>query len=120
MLEVPIMAKVMPLVLAGWMATSGMMLSFNDWIGGPWQKGHIGNEYAWSGKIYEEPSKFGINNGKISKLTVNKNGKVVVNYDRGWDIKPKNKQDKEAVNEILYEHNDELIADWDKEFKRKE
>ena len=41
-------------------------------------------------KHYEESSPFGIDGGKISKLTLRKFGESrdVVNYDRGWDIKP--------------------------------
>ena len=37
---------------------------------------------------FDEPSMWGIDKGKISKLFIRKNGKVVCNYDRGWDVKP--------------------------------
>ena len=39
-------------------------------------------------KHYEEPSEFGINGGRISKLMIKINGVVTANYDRGWDIEP--------------------------------
>ena len=39
-------------------------------------------------KVFEEGSEFGIEGGKISKLMLKRDGKVVCNYDRGWDIKP--------------------------------
>ena len=40
-------------------------------------------------KHYEEPSEvYGLNGGKISKLTIKANGEVIANYDRGWDIEP--------------------------------
>ena len=42
-------------------------------------------------KVFDTPSKYGINRGRISKLFVRRKSdkKVVLNYDRGWDIKPK-------------------------------
>lgn len=52
-------------------------------------------------KVYDLPSKFGINDGRISKFWVKRNGKEVINYDRGWDIKPKNKEDIEVLNDVL-------------------
>jgi len=39
-------------------------------------------------KVYEEGSQFGIDGGRISKLMLKRDGKVVCNYDRGWDIEP--------------------------------
>lgn len=61
-----------------------------------WSEGIItspttGNRYKYWVKHYEEPSEaFGIDGGKISKLTIRKlnDGRDVVNYDRGWDVKP--------------------------------
>ena len=38
-------------------------------------------------KQYEEGSRFGINEGRISKLRVEQGGKPILNYDRGWYIK---------------------------------
>ena len=40
-------------------------------------------------KHYDEPSElYGINGGKISKLTIRIDGRITANYDRGWDIEP--------------------------------
>ena len=40
-------------------------------------------------KVYEDPSKeYGINGGKISKLSLKMDGEWIANYDRGWDIEP--------------------------------
>lgn len=40
-------------------------------------------------KAYDEPSEdYGINGGKISKLSIKIDGKYTANYDRGWDIRP--------------------------------
>jgi len=37
-------------------------------------------------KSYDEPSVFGINEGRISKLEIRIKGKITARYDRGWDI----------------------------------
>lgn len=60
-----------------------------------WKEGTIGipKEYGggiahfWA-KVFEEGSVYGINGGRISKLTIKIDGQTVVNYDRGWDIEP--------------------------------
>ena len=47
-----------------------------------------GNRYKYWVKHYEEPSEaFGIDGGKISKLTIRKlnDSCDIENYDRGWD-----------------------------------
>jgi len=49
-----------------------------------------GDEYSIEAKIFKEPSEFGINGGKISKLGIRSlgvNGQEI-SYDRGWDIEP--------------------------------
>ena len=57
-----------------------------------WVSGEVG-EYIFSAKLFDEGSSFGINNGRVSKLSIRKkdldwvNG-CVLNYDRGWDIEP--------------------------------
>ena len=42
----------------------------------------------WWIKVYDEPSEYGINEGKISKLTIKIDGVTTACYDRGWDLKP--------------------------------
>lgn len=41
-------------------------------------------------KHYEEGSRFGIEGGRVSKLTIRRFGEPrdLCNYDRGWDIEP--------------------------------
>ena len=56
-------------------------------------------------KKYDEPSKFGINNGKISKLQLKQNGEIVATYDRGWDICPTTKEAEIALCILLDQHN---------------
>ena len=57
-----------------------------------WHEGTIGlNDdglaHFWV-KSYKRGSVYGINGGRISKLTIKINGATVANYDRGWDVEP--------------------------------
>jgi len=54
-----------------------------------WVKGKVG-DYSFEVKIFDECSKYGINRGRISKLTLrDETGEhCLINYDRGWDIEP--------------------------------
>lgn len=56
-------------------------------------------------KHYEEPSEYGIDGGKISKLKISIGNKTVCNYDRGWDIKPTCKEAEIALCILLDELN---------------
>ncbi|NIJ52499.1 DUF7678 domain-containing protein [Dyadobacter arcticus] len=65
--------------------------------GALWVSGNVG-KYEFSALILAEPSKSGIDRGRISKLSIldpvvrekTKSfiGSCIVNYDRGWDIRP--------------------------------
>ena len=48
-------------------------------------------------KAYDEGSEYGINGGRISKLWIKMDGKVITNYDRGWDIKPNENNQAEQI-----------------------
>lgn len=67
-------------------------------------------QYSVSGKVYLEGSKFGIDNGPISKLWIKdmEKSKVIVNYDRGWDVKPtdENKDLYEAIKKLLVDYRE--------------
>ena len=82
-----------------------------------------GKQYSISGKVYLESSKFGIDNGPISKLWIKdmEKSKVIVNYDRGWDIKPtdENKDLYEAIMKLLvdYREKNPYEVDESKEIK---
>jgi len=71
---------------------------------GNWTTGTVG-KFKFAIKHFEEGSEFGINDGRISKLEIRKDGKIVVNYDRGWDIRPKDKETKDFYNALLNEYN---------------
>ena len=78
-----------------------------------WSEGVIGVPSETDGKSiavhywvkhYENPSKYGIDNGRISKLMLKIDGKVVANYDRGWDMKPQNEAAEIALQILLYQY----------------
>ena len=56
-------------------------------------------------KVYDTGSEYGIDGGRISKLMLKRDGKIVANYDRGWDIRPEDKNTKTALAILLKEHN---------------
>lgn len=58
------------------------MKNQNQWVSGEL------NGYEFQAKVYEVGSAFGIKGGKISKLQIKKDDVVVLNYDRGWDVRP--------------------------------
>ena len=78
-------------------AIEGGKLPSNLWI-----KGEILTMpgYSFYAKTYNEPSKFGIDGGKISKLDVYKDEQLVLRFDRGWDQAPRNAEHVEAVQRI--------------------
>ena len=55
-------------------------------------------------KHYDEPSHFGIGNGRISKLMLKANGKVIYNFDRGEDIPPQNEAADIALAILMQEY----------------
>lgn len=62
-----------------------------------------GKDYKVTFKQFKEGNVFGINGGRISKLTINKGKEKVANYDRGWDIEPTD-DDTKAVLELLLDN----------------
>lgn len=69
-----------------------------------WKSGTI-NGYEYFVKHYEEGSIYGINEGKISKLEIRKDGRTLASYDRGWDIEPTDEAVIEVYEEILTMYN---------------
>lgn len=64
-----------------------------------------GETYQYHMKQYEEGSAFGIDGGRISKLTMTRDGKTVCRYDRGWDIKPSDPGAELALDILLHTEN---------------
>ncbi len=80
-----------------------------------WSDGMVraasGTVYEYQVKHYDEGSRFGINGGRVSKLWIAARGgvigrKVVVSYDRGWDIKPEDGSEAyEVMQDLLRKYN---------------
>jgi len=73
-----------------------------------WQEGSLkvyNSIFHYWLKVFDEPSKFGIEGGKVSKLMLKRDGKVVCNYDRGWDIKPTDPDTQFALEILLHGNN---------------
>ncbi len=77
-----------------------------------WSEGIIASpttdaKYKYWVKHYEEGSEFGIDGGKVSKLTIRKVGESrdLCNYDRGWDIEPATDEVKAVCAIILEKYN---------------
>ena len=76
---------------------------------GLWKEAELkfeGKTYVATFKQFDEGSKFGIDGGRISKLTLirkEKNEKVkLANFDRGWDLEPT--EEAKAVLEVLLDN----------------
>ena len=65
-----------------------------------WTEGNI-NGYKYSAKVYDEASDMGIDRGRISKLDMSKDGRIVASYDRGWDMNPTTADEKAAVKALV-------------------
>lgn len=75
--------------------------------GSGWVSGKC-EDYNFEAKIHDIESNFGINNGRVSKMTMyDEYGKWVMNYDRGWDIEPKDEVADAYANimEVLENYN---------------
>lgn len=69
-----------------------------------WKSGKI-DGFEYFVKNYEEGSVYGINEGRISKLEIRKDGRILVNYDRGWDIEPTDKAVIAVYEKLLTMYN---------------
>ena len=73
-----------------------------------WKEGSlkVGNSifHYWA-KCFDEPSEFGIDGGKVSKLMLKRNDEVAYNYDRGLDVKAADAETETAVAILLKEYN---------------
>ena len=74
-------------------------------IGIPTKDGEYKKVKYWV-KHFDEPSEdYGINGGKISKLSLKMDGKWIANYDRGWDIEPADENTQLALELLLHSEN---------------
>lgn len=78
-----------------------------------WVKGAAGG-YLFQALLFDEGSEYGIDEGRVSKLCVwpeEKNpGSAIINYDRGWDVKPQNDDERAILDAVLAELEDYPIG----------
>lgn len=73
-------------------------------------------EYRFEAKHYDERSKFGIDEGRTSKLTITKDYEEIINYDRGWDIKPSCREHIELLDSVV-NHLEQLPKRFENEME---
>ena len=65
--------------------------------------------YAIQMLRFDEPSEFGIREGRIRKLYIaDAYGKAVLNYDRGWGLRPQTTDAKAPLEAILVKFNESV------------
>ena len=69
-----------------------------------WRKGEIGG-FDYFIKQYEKGSTYGIDEGRISKMQILKDSKIIVNYDRGWEVEPREPMVISACEKLLEMYN---------------
>ena len=68
----------------------------------PWANGTYADGYRFEAKLFDEGSIYGIDKGRVSKLAIcAPNGKWIVNYDRGWDVRPETEEHERVFKDIL-------------------
>ncbi len=75
--------------------------------------------YKYEAKAYEQPSEYGIENGRVSKLWI-KNPEVgaIAEYERGWGTRPKTAYEKAAMKRLV-EHLEVVVPEYNDQFYRK-
>lgn len=74
----------------------------DNWVSGLVNDG----DFYFESKLFDEGSVFGIDNGRVSKLTISIGNRwkgfdnCIINYDRGWDIEPEG-EDVEVYEAVL-------------------
>ena len=99
-----------------WLLTVKQRTPIYPWVQGTLEEAlpdrtFVANSYSFIAKVSDEESEFGINNGRISKLTVWRNElgcdcvdcnrHTFAHYDRGWNIQPTSAIGKETLQRIL-------------------
>ena len=73
-----------------------------------WKESSIkvnGEVFHYWMKQYDKGSEWGIDGGRISKLMFKRDGYIVCNYDRGWDIEPTDENTQLTLELLLHSEN---------------
>jgi hypothetical protein len=77
-----------------------------------WKESSIkvnGEVFHYWMKQYDKGSEWGIDGGRISKLMLKRDGKIVCNYDRGWDIEPADENTQLALEFLLHNNSKQRL-----------
>lgn len=68
-----------------------------------WLSGYVRGHRDWyfSAKVFDRGSRFGIYDGRISKLEVYERDRLVMHYERGWITRPPTQDHHEILNKII-------------------
>ena len=87
--------------------------------GDNWIKGSLG-KFKICAKVFAVGSDYGIKNGRISKIQICDTSQehwgfeqTYLNYDRGWDMYPKDDDTIEFINKLLAAFGDDILTDDD-------
>ena len=77
-----------------------------NWVSGTVKLAN-GSTFRYNLLKFAEPSDLGIDGGRISKLWVATAARLtmVVNFDRGWDVKPATSDHKAVCDALLKRYN---------------
>ena len=73
-----------------------------------WAEGSIKigtSVFHYGVKHYGEPSIYGYEEGRASKIMLKRNGEIVFNFDRGLDVPPADRDTETALAILLKEYN---------------
>lgn len=74
------------------------------WAEGKIEAGDSTFDY-WAKHFDGASERYGINGGRISKLMIKRDGKIVYNYDRGPDVEPADRDTEKAVEILIREYD---------------
>lgn len=74
------------------------------WSKGTLQLGKQTIQY-WVKHFEEESEVYGLDGGRISKLSIKCDGRWIAEYDRGWDTKPNSSLAKKALSILKKKFN---------------
>ena len=70
-------------------------------------------DYSGQALVFQDPSKYGIDKGNISKLWLKYKGTPILNYDRGWDTKS-GKYELDPQHEEFYKNLIAALSEYGK------
>ena len=84
-------------------------------FGGTWYEGYVDGYFVYA-RVFQDPSKFGINDGRISALIIAPHQgsgvrDALVNYDRGWDRGLPAAKYRPIVEQVFEDFHDREV-DW--------